>query len=390
MIEKKHIVLILAVILIIGTCLFSTCKSKNVFNVQSHYVDITETRTQQVEKCGSCHKEVYNNWKMGPHANAFSKLESHDLMLDSSKNFPHGYNQYVEDNMEKICASCHTGQNIFETNFMGVDHLMSPHLISKDSLPHVFEQAYTRDLKNREGLLSGVDCITCHVQGDKVVTNFHSQASDTLGLIKSNIFSSNMSCYSCHHHQVITMKELVRDKVIPFEVGCVNCHQEYDEKKKGVHYFYWRNDHDSKKRPAHLNIFECARLFVERTEDGYELRFTWTNTIMPHGFSECGEAKCKVVAVQKNGSKSVLLEQYLNRKNFFDSLEDMPNHFRIGRNGNQFDFNRPILQTVALSSIDNIDCFMIIGEVKPQYWSSEVEFIQIFEKRIPMESFLKE
>ena len=213
------------------------------------------------------------------------------------------------------------------------------------------------------------------------MTNADSKSPNSLGLIKSNFFSSNMNCFSCHHHQVTTMNELVEKKVIPSEINCVSCHQEYNDKGKGTHYFYWRNDHISKKRPEHLVIFNCVKIKVENKK---VLKFDWTNTLMPHGYSECGDAKAVIVAVYNNGKQKVILEQIINRKDFFDARPEMPPHFHVGKNGNNFDYKVPILKSIDLDNFSSVNHFIILGYVKPQYWSNEKEFVEVYKKEVSL------
>lgn len=363
-----------------------TCRPDIKKQISTHYVDTTLNRTQQIEKCASCHSSIFENWKIGPHANAYSLLMAHDKLIDTSRSFPQNYNAFVEANMETICSTCHTGQNIYETNFKGINHYAFVDSITKNKFPAAFEQAYGRITKPEKDLQTGVDCITCHVQGQQVVTNESSKASDTLGLIKSKLFSNNMSCYSCHHHQVNSMKELVQNKQLSNEISCVNCHQEYTPEGKGTHYFYWRNDAPHKKRPTHLDIFNSLTIQHIKKSEILDLQVSWTNTMMPHGFSECGEAKCKVIAIYNNGKQETLTEIYLNRKNFFDAIDKMPEHFRIGKNGDEFNYNMPITRKVSLKGSKLPQLIRLIGYVKPQYWSSEKEFLKVFEKELPYES----
>lgn len=380
--SKKLLVSLSLLLLVSGAYFLSNCTSSYSAVHYSHYVDTNLTREAQVEKCGSCHKSVYENWKIGPHANAYAKLEEHIMITDSSKHFPQGYNQYVRASMEKVCATCHTGKNIFETNFAGIPHTMQAANLNRDSFPHAFAQATCRDLGNKAALLTGVDCMTCHVQKDQVVTNEHSKCSDTTGVIKSKLFSANMSCNSCHFHQVNTMKELVQKKILTTEISCVNCHQEYDAANKGTHYFYSRNEHNSKKRPDHLKIFECVKITVVPTPGGHSLKFDWTNTIMPHGYSECGDAKCVIAAVYKNKREKIILEQKINRKDFFDARKEFPIHFHTGENGNNFVYQTPILKEQDLKDYRQIDHFIIRGLVKPQYWSTDEEFKEIYRRAV--------
>ena len=363
--------------------LMFNCTQQVVAENTSHYVDTTLYREAQIQKCASCHEDVYKNWKMGPHANAFLKLEEHDKYVDTSTRFPLEYNKNIESMMESVCISCHTGQNIYETNFKRINHASLFSILSKDSFPNAYHQAFSRDVKKRDELITGVDCITCHVQSKKVVSNFTSTSKGN-GIIKSHLFENNMNCYSCHHHQVSTMQELVKNKKIPSEISCVSCHQEYMENKRGSHYFYWRNDDSTKTRPKHLDIFECVKVALIKNEA--KLEFTWTNSLMPHGYSECGEAKCIVKAIYKNGKEEIIFEQLLNRKNFFDGINKMPSHFRVGTNGNEFEYNNPIIKEYLLKNKEKIERILIIGYAKPQYWSNDEEFKQVFQKEVNFSS----
>ncbi len=382
--KKIKMVLFCVLVILPIAAIVMNCSPSITKEERKHYIDTTLERLAQIEKCASCHKEAFENWKIGPHANAFIKLEEHDLLVDTSNNFPKEYNSNIESIMKDVCISCHTGQNIYETNFKGVSHNCSFFAINKDSFPNAFKQAISRDISRREQLISGVDCITCHAQNGKVVTNINSEASDTLGLIKSKLFSSNANCFSCHHHQVSTMQDLVKVGKLTNEISCVSCHQEYTGKGNGTHYFYWRNDHKSKNRPSRLNIFECAKIEITNKDGAKNLKFNWTNTLMPHGYSECGEAKCVVKAILKNGSEKIMLKQLLNRKDFFDKIDKMSSHFKVGENGNEFLYKSPIVKEVLLKNYSSIKYFKIEGYVKPQYWSTNKEFIQVFSKEVKL------
>lgn len=383
--KRKEAILIISASLILGTCIFNNCMPDVTSKPKTHYYDSTLTRSEQIKKCGTCHKDVYESWKIGPHANAYKTLGIHLGLTDTSKNFPKEYHGYVSAMMGKVCTSCHTGQNIFETNFKGIHHNENPQLVKKNDFPMAFKQALSRDVGNKFELMTGVDCITCHSQNGKIITKFSSNVAYTLGLIRSRFFSDNMSCYSCHHHQVETMKQLVNEKKIASEISCVNCHQEYTNKGKGTHYFYWRNDSARKVRPKHLNIFDCVKLTVENKK---MLRFSWTNTIMPHGFSECGDAKCIIIIVYKDGKSKRVIEQVINRKDFFDERKEFPPHFHTGKNGNHFEYKNPILKEVKLQNELQIDYFIVLGLVKPQYWSKDKEFKEVYKIRVPFEELI--
>lgn len=347
-----------------------------VLSKESHYLDTALSRAEQIQKCASCHKNEYSNWKIGPHANSFSMLVEHKRISGVDSIFPKNYDNFVQDRFNTVCTSCHTGQNIYNKNFRRISHTLDVSKVLTDSCPEFLKQAYSRTNSHGEELETGVDCMTCHAQGQNVVTNRNSKANEKSGIAKSQLFSDNMNCFSCHHHQVSSMKELVTEGKLGAEISCVTCHQQYDEKGKGQHYYYWKNDHETKKRPAHLNIFNTTRV---TTEQG-QLYFIWKNTIMPHGFSECGEALCIVLAEYKGNKKDTLYKTRINRKDFFDHDGKFPPHFSVGTKGLAFTYNEEIKQKLNLKSKSKFIGITVVGLFKPQYWSAKNQFKEVYKK----------
>lgn len=350
---------------------------QTTINENGHYVDSTVSRQKQIEKCATCHKSEYDNWKIGPHANAMLMLDKHNNIPEKDSSFPKGYINFVHERVNTVCASCHTGQNSYDVNFKGINHLIEVSKLNKDSFPEFLKQAYTRNNSKGNEIETGVDCMTCHAQGNKVVTNFNSKANKKNGIIKSHLFSNNMNCYSCHHHQVSTMQDLVKEGKLKNEISCVSCHQQYNDDGVGQHYFYWKHNDVTKERPERLDIFSTAKLIVEKKQ----LLFSWKNTMMPHGFSECGEALCTVIATYGNDKTDTLYEVKINRKDYFDQQKNYPNHFLIGENGLPFTYSDEIKQSIKIDKKSTLKYITIIGLFKPQYWSSSKEYKIIYEKR---------
>lgn len=58
------------------------------------------------------------------------------------------------------------------------------------------------------------------------------------------------------------------------------------------------------------------------------------------------------------------------------------NIFKVGKNGNEFTYKKPITQEVVLKNYERIDYFLIEGYVKPQYWSDAKQFVRTFKRQI--------
>lgn len=343
---------------------------------KTHYLDSTLSREKQVEKCGSCHKEVYNDWLSGPHAYAYTGLLEHKRYVSGSANFPDVYKPFLNKNTDQLCASCHSGDNIFESNFKGIGLQTPMDSVTTANFPEAYKPAHTRPAATAG---TGVDCITCHVQNQRVLTLNTSKASADSGIYASNLFSNNQACNPCHHHQVQTMNELVKDGQLPAPIGCNDCHLQTNATTgKRRHYYYWRKDPADKVRPGKLVIFEDIKV----TLSGRRLAFSWKNTRMPHDFSECGDALCIVRLVYKNGKKVKVLEHNLNRRNYFCERGNMPPHFSLGKSGNEFKYGAFNEQEVIIPRSPDLVAIEISGYTKPQYWSNEKEYSCVYTKTL--------
>ncbi len=195
-------------------------------------MDLTD-RVAAVQECAKCHRKEYNEWLQGPHANAYTSLMAHLDYVKKSPNFSKDYQNFLPDRIGTICASCHTGKNGFETSFLGLDKEDDPTKFTPEHYPKMHDFAEVRKGDAKKNLSTGVDCLTCHQSGDKIITRADFQASGKTvkgqcNVVASKFFSSNESCYNCHHWQVSSMQRLVEEKKLKSEQNCLECHLEKD------------------------------------------------------------------------------------------------------------------------------------------------------------------
>lgn len=345
-------------------------------------------RQAMILECAGCHQTEYENWKKGPHANAYTSLLEHGSHVDTCPNFSDGYKQFLGNSIGKVCTDCHTGQTLYETVFLGLDKEQDPGNFNTESYPFMHKFAVQRSVNRKSDLTTGVDCLTCHKSGDKVVTNANFSPSGgnqegQCSVQPSAFFSSNENCYTCHHHQVESMQRLVAEGEIIEEQSCSSCHQEYDEHGNGTHYWYWRKDAPDKIRPDSLNAFASITANVIRHEDKHALEVRWINNFIPHDYSECGDALAVVDVQDGNGTS---LAKFTKRLNRLEAMKDLPaEHFGMGTPGSQFIFgaSEPA-DTTLLNQDPTGGRILIEGLVKPQYWSTDKELLSVYADTIQL------
>lgn len=339
-------------------------------------------RIAEIEKCAKCHQEEYDNWLIGPHANSYTNLVEHVDHVKSSGNFPPSYNGFLPTVLDNICMGCHTGVNLYESVFKGLDSEKKSDHFNKEHYPNYLTHALPRKGDKKLNLSTGVDCLTCHSSGKMNVTNGNFQKNSTASceLVTSEFFSTNMNCYSCHYSQVESMNRLVSENKLEKVENCVACHQAYSPEGKPTHYYYWRHDHDSIVRPEKMNVFEDVSFEVK---DDNAIRFEWKNSYIPHDFSECGEAVLYVTIYDAQGKKVKKFKEYVNMKSHLSTQR--PEHFQHGEMGHRFGFkDNPISRDLKFDRSITDGTVHIEGWVKPQYWSNEKELKQVFQKDIQL------
>lgn len=353
-------------------------------SVEPVFDEITD-RLIEVQKCAKCHQEEYESWLAGPHANAYKGLMNHGEHVDNSANFSLDYKEFLKLRLKDVCASCHTGKNLYESNYLGLESENNDTKHNASNYPKAFNQVQKRTGNYVSNLSTGVDCMTCHSHGKQNVTNYSSKAKGKEGhceLIKSKFFESNQNCFACHHHQVKSMDRLISEKKLKSEQNCVQCHQQYTSHGKGTHYYYWRKDSINISRPERLNLFQSieAKLIKEKGECFVEV--SWINDFLPHDFSECGEAVLQIEVLNSRGIIEGNGEIRINRKRKMEALG--PKHFTEGVAGFEFIYlGEPAKKRIKIKSNTNLK-INLVGCVKPQYWSADLELERIYSRSIKL------
>ncbi len=390
----KHLVVF--ILLLAATAVLWRCHGNDPTDLQefeklAHNIDTmehVENRIAAIQRCAKCHQTEYENWLKGPHANAYKGLLEHMAYIDTSSNFSEDYRTFLPDRFETICASCHTGQNIFETSFNGLAEEQDANKFNKSHYPKMHEFAQARNGDQAKVMDTGVDCLTCHKSGDKIVTHGTYKPSGKASegqcdLVASPFFSTNQSCYSCHHWQVTSMESLVKHGDLKSEQNCLDCHIERDESGQSTHYFYWRKDPADKKRPATLNVFHTIKTEAQYNGRYWQIDFEWANTTIPHAFSECGDAVARVEVVDKRGNVVKSFEKRVNMKSYLSKNEVA--HFQEGEKGRNFGYNEPpIKHSVVTDKALEGGVIRVIGLVKPQYWSKDAELEEVYRHETPI------
>jgi len=356
-------------------------------------VEVVKDRLAAIKKCGSCHSDVYENWMKGPHANAYKAIRAHIEHADTSSNFSDTYRLYLNEqaDLNVRCYPCHTGSNVWETNFAGLSTEADPAHYTDEFYPKINKSIGQRDQEDPENMLTGVDCLSCHKDGDHVVTHgsykptSNEKVEGQCNPIASPFFSTNQSCRSCHIVQVRSMKRLVAEGHIEKEVSCnSSCHQEYDDNGKGTHYYFWRHEAEGKVRPKDHHVFENITTEVVQKDGEWVLNFAWSNNYIPHDFSACGEA---IVVTEVWSKSGAILAELTERANLKDEwlARDTAASLRDGIAGYHFLLNdAPLTNRVILKGDPSGGTIRIRGLIKPQYWSKEGELEEQYSSDRPV------
>lgn len=331
---------------------------------------------------------AYENEMMGPHMNAFKRIEAH-AFADWSKQPEYGEYlkvNYINDSMHS-CQSCHALPNLYET-------LLKAPNKNEDSLIAYINELHVPKINRAAGkqnLITGVDCMTCHYDGKRVVTNSSFKATGTADCPAyckpkgSALFSSNNNCITCHKEEVTAMVKL--PKALITETSCVKCHQEYDTEGKPTHYTYWHTNIANKPMPKHLAVYED--ITASYNADSKEVVVIWNNTRLPHPLTRCTETLASLEVTDQNGKSKGKGEIRLNRRaEHYEVLQPFwPNKTVPGKNGLQI----PLDGSTLRDTIRNVQTgaggelqLRITGGHKEQYWLPDSTQVVSFRKTIKL------
>ncbi len=347
------------------------CHSSN--SSKKSYHDFLQTdefkkmkRVDQVAKCASCHKQEYENEMKGPHANAYKNLLAHQAFVNSDKYNCDFYTKQVNTSIEH-CMGCHTPQNMFETLLR--DTTGKPLQFAEELLKEAHPRPLTREDSTQRA--SSIDCMSCHADGNNLRSLKHMfTANDSTPRLQTvqTLVSNNITCYLCHFDVVRNLNPTIAIQKTG-QALCVNCHQEYDTKGKGTHYYFWQ--HEAKGKVDEKIELVMNDFHFSVSPDKKQGIITWQNTIMPHKISPGPEMilNCDVLDKDSNvlGSKTIRI----NKKQQFDKemYANLGNHNLLGVEGDDVPLDGKSLQySFPMKRADKASTFRISFVHKSQYW----------------------
>lgn len=340
-----------------------------------------EQRQSKLQECASCHADVHREESVGAHSQSYSRLLEHKAMADTSRFFPKGYNKYVDDNFKNLCVPCHTGENLFETNYLGLDTISDMRLVTKQRFPTAWNMPVTRE--DSSSWITGVDCLTCHQKGNQVITregfkrNLNVKAP--CNPVASKFFSSNENCVSCHMVIYEGMVGNVNDNGITKDMSCNSCHMEKDADGQSTHYYYWRHDAEGKEKYKLVKgAFEG--ITIRKTERA-TYAVTWNNQCSPHRYSECAEIIGEFTFLSKDGTVCGKFTKRLNNKQIHDPFIEsyFVDDSWWGEQGCPFSPMENNYEEYVKISCDEAFKVKIEGYSKPQYWISDQLAEKVYE-----------
>jgi len=325
------------------------------------------SRTDQVKKCASCHKQEYESELIGPHSHAYEMLKEHKAFVNSDLYQCYFYTKTVNEQVEGSCSGCHTPQNLFE--YLLHDSIKTP----GEMAAQIMQSSHVRpDTRTGEASrITAIDCFNCHFDGNKMVSLKHvASKEDTIPSLQTIavIAKNNISCFPCHGDLVRGINPAFAIKRTG-SVLCKNCHQEYDEAGKGTHYYYWNKGPEKKVDPKLFSMMDDFHFNFSPNKKAAEI--TWINTTIPHPMSPGPETiiKCEVLDKDSNllGTKIIRT----NRKKQFDAdvLTQPEIDYCFGVQGDAVTFDgSPLTYSIVLKNPSKAELFRVSLIHKAQFW----------------------
>ena len=222
---------------------------------------------------------------------------------------------------------------------------------------------------------TGIDCITCHFDGNRVVTgkDFKLLTKEEENCpvyckpVASGFFSSNKNCQPCHVEQYEGVEEF--NQANKGVVTCRSCHEEKNAQGKYTHYTYWAHDAKGKTEPENLNLFNG--ISVSYQADKNAVKVTWSNKYMPHKISECTEM---VAFVEVKDGNKVLANDTLRSNRRVRYMEEGKHTTFDGKTGYEFKgLNDELDKIIMLPKSSGAKNYTVSvkGIKKEQFWISD-------------------
>ena len=160
---------------------YTEVKPTVIFGLRSDYAHaipyqkIPEGLTSlKAESCGSCHTEIYNEWKTSIHSEAYNDP------------FFHAY--WTKDKHTWVCLNCHAPLENQQPSVIKSIPRDRVERAAQETNPH-YDADYQKE---------GVTCAACHVRDGVIVGPFEDSAAPHPTKFDPN-FRTTQLCYRCHN-----------------------------------------------------------------------------------------------------------------------------------------------------------------------------------------------
>ncbi len=365
------IALCLLAIVSLRSCSFTNKTEKS----RELYAELS--RAEKLEKCISCHNTAHENEKIGPHANAFLSLMHHQEEVNRTDYKETTYTHFVNESISSQCVSCHSTQNLFESNYKGLEFITDLKNINSESHPSYYANNQARI--DSSTWITGIDCITCHYTPNNIIASasFVEKPEDRKLIDycfpKASMFlSSDIFCSACHKDNYNESNELMRLGLVSEKQTCNSCHQEY-KNGKGTHYLFWRKDPKEKINLAYNNMILNG---FNATLYGDKVIIDWTNNSMPHKIGKCRDF-VTLITISDNNGRTILYDTIrLNRReeHALDMVAHFGNSYQLpGINGIKFEpFADTVKHLITLPKKFKTPLTLTVAALnKSRYWADD-------------------
>lgn len=323
------------------------------------------SRKEQLLQCKSCHPTQFENERIGPHAQAYDYLKEHVAFVNSDSYDCDFYTDHVNE-AYWMCKSCHAPQNLHETFLF--DSMQN----TSATLAKLMALRNPRPLARKDSeLITGIDCMACHVKGNEMVSLKPSLTKEDSLVEKQTrevIVRNNLVCFSCHAEVVRSIDPAIAIRKTGV-VRCVKCHQEYDAKGKGTHYYFWQHEAEGKTNPKVEKIL--TDFTYSYLPENNVVKVTWTNTNIPHLISSGPEM---IWIYKLTDLKGALIAQdtlRVNKKKEFDEVmyRNMNQNYHRGVHGIDVPLDgKPLTVSISVKPGTKPSAIEVTVMHKSQYW----------------------